>query len=56
MKDNSKRYVSTGLGNIPLKDYLDIKSSDAGYGSYGEAYDRGFRVIGYEDVSPESLG
>ena len=48
-------YIQTGIGRIPLKDFLEIKAGDAGYPSYRVAYENGFRAKGYEDVTPEDL-
>lgn len=50
-----KPYVYTGLGLMPLRDYLEIRASDAGYRSYKEAYDKGWRCFNYEHITPQDL-
>lgn len=48
-------YVYTGLGLIDLKEYLEIRAVDAGYGSYTEAYEDGWRCSRYEHITPKDL-
>ena len=44
--------VLTGFGFMDVRDYLNIRASDAGYGSYKLAYEAGWRLRGYEYVEP----
>ena len=49
------RTVKTNYGEIPIEDYLEMEASSYGYDSYEELYNDGYRIAGYEDVTPESL-
>lgn len=50
-----KDYIETNIGNIPLEDYLDIMAHQHGFYDYDEMYKNGYRLKGYENLSPNDI-
>ena len=44
--------ILTGIGYMDIKDYLNLRACDAGYGTYAVAWEAGWRCFGYENVQP----
>ncbi len=47
--------VKTNVGRIPAPDYLEMRAGEYGYDSYAEMYEVGYRIAGYEKVSPKVI-
>lgn len=47
--------IKTNIGVIPVLDYLDIEAYKYGFDSYTQFYQEGYRIKGYEMISPEVI-
>ena len=47
--------VKSNVGRMPAPDYLETRAGEYGYDSYAEMYEEGYRIAGYEKVSPKVI-
>ncbi len=47
--------IQTNVGRVPVPDYLEMRAGAYGYDSYAEMYEEGYRIAGYEKISPKVI-
>lgn len=47
--------IQTNVGRVSVPDYLEMRAGACGYDSYAEMYEEGYRIGGYEKISPKVI-
>lgn len=47
--------IQTNVGRVPVPDYLEMRAGAYGYDSHAEMYEEGYRIAGYEKISPKVI-